>query len=260
MQLKQSAGAQYLSRVEDHGRCARPPAATARRDRDMAAKLATVVALIVVTSGGVPFRDPPLGSHCACDRGICPLDSNGRRCSCGCALKADAQPLQQLDRLLDVSCTDGMAGPYPCSDIDLMAFLPHEEIGGGSGNDIWGWTDPLTGREYALVGRSSGTAFVDVSTPRNPIYLGDLPTRTTHSGWRGIKVFADHAFVVSEAVDHGMQIFDLKQLRTVDSPPVTFTETSHYAGFGSAHTLAMNNRTGFAYAQAPARVKVACTR
>jgi choice-of-anchor B domain-containing protein len=214
----------------------------------MAAKLATVVALIAVTTVGVPFRDPPLGSHCACDGGICPLDSNGRRCSCGCALQADVQPPQPLERLLDVTCTEGMAGPYPCSEIDLMAFLPHEEIGGGSGNDIWGWTDPLTGREYALVGRSSGTAFVDVSTPRNPVYLGNLPTRTTNSPWRGIKVFADHAFIVSEAVDHGMQIFDLKQLRAVDSPPVTFAETAHYAGFGSAHTLAMNNRTGFAYA------------
>ncbi len=150
--------------------------------------------------------------------------------------------------MLDLTCTDGMAGPYPCNSIDLLAFLPHEEIGGGTGNDIWGWTDPSTGREYALVGRSSGTAFVDVSAPRNPVYLGDLPARTTHSPWRGIKVFADHAFIVSEAVDHGMQIFDLKQLRAVASPPVTFTETAHYAGFGSAHTLAMNSRTGFAYA------------
>ena len=32
------------------------------------------------------------------------------------------------------------------------------------------------------------------------------------------------------------------------APPVTFTETAHYAGFGSTHTLAINSRTGFAYA------------
>ncbi len=205
-------------------------------------------AAAVARVAGLPVPDPPLGSHCACDRGICPLDSNGRRCSCGCALKADAQPLQPLDSLLDVACTEGMAGPYPCRDIDLMAFLPHGDIGGGSGNDIWGWTDPVTGREYALVGRSSGTAFVDISTPRRPVYVGNLPTRTTISIWRGIKVFFDHAFIVSEAANHGMQVFDLTQLRGVTSPPVTFTETAHYPGFGSAHTLAMNSRTGFAYA------------
>ena len=211
-------------------------------------------ACMIVTGVGLaqirrtPIPDPPLGSHCACDRGTCQLDPNGRRCSCGCALRADAQPLQRVASVLDVACNGGMAGPYPCRDIDLMSFLPHGEIGGGSGNDLWGWTDPLTGREYALVGSSLGTAFVDISTPSQPIYIGSLPTRTANSPWRGIKVFADHAFIVSEALDHGMQVFDLRQLRGVMSPPVTFSETAWFAGFGSTHTLALNGRTGFAYA------------
>ena len=197
---------------------------------------------------GIPVPDPPRGSHCACAGGICPLDANGRRCSCGCAARADAQPVQKLDALLNTPCSEGAAGPYPCREIDLLAFLPHADLGGGSGNDVWGWTDPMTGREYALVGQSAGTAFVDISTPSRPVYLGSLPTSTVASTWRGIKVFADHAFIVSEALNHGMQVFDLTQLRHVTSPPVIFTETAHYAGFGSTHTLAMNSRTGFAYA------------
>jgi choice-of-anchor B domain-containing protein len=197
---------------------------------------------------GIRFVDPPRGSHCDCASGVCPVDSNGRGCSCGCALKADAQPVARLAAQAGITCTDGMAGSYPCHDIDLMAFLPGEEIGGGTGNDVWGWTDPVTGREYALVGRSTGTAFVDISTPTRPIYLGLLPTHTVNSTWRGIKVFANHAFVVSEALNHGMQVFDLTQLRDVVNPPVTFSETGYYAGFGSTHTLALNSRTGFAYA------------
>ena len=205
-------------------------------------------ALALARAAGIPVQDPPLGSHCDCAGGICPLDANGRRCSCGCSRKTDAQPLQQLGALVEATCSGGMAGPYPCRDIDLMAFLPHAEIGGGSGNDLWGWTDPVTGREYALVGRSSGTAVVDISNPRRPVYVGNLPTRTATSTWRGIKVFADHAFIVSEAANHGMQVFDLRQLRDVTSPPVTFTATAHYDGFGSTHTLALNTRTGFAYA------------
>ena len=221
----------------------------------MPRKLATTVAAITLTvvvalarAAGIPFQDPPLGSHCDCAGGICPLDANGRRCSCGCSRKADAQPLQQLTSQADAMCSGGMAGPYPCRDIDLMAFLPHAEMGGGSGNDLWGWTDPVTGREYALVGQSSGTAFVDISNPRRPVYVGSLPTKTATSAWRGIKVFADHAFIVSEAANHGMQVFDLTRLREVASPPTTFTETAHYAGFGSTHTLALNTQTGFAYA------------
>ena len=206
----------------------------------------TIAAL--ASAAGLSFVDPPRGSHCDCASGVCPLDANGRRCSCGCSLRADAQPSARLAAQAATTCTNGMAGPYPCREIDLMAFLPPEEIGGGTGNDIWGWTDPLTGREYALVGRSVGTAFVDITIATRPIYLGLLPTHTVNSTWRGIKVFANHAFVVSEALNHGMQVFDLTQLRDVVNPPVTFAETAYYAGFGSTHTLALNSATGFAYA------------
>ena len=217
----------------------------------MRSRIATIVLLLGLTVSAVADRaysDPPRGSHCDCDRGICPLDANGRRCSCGCAKRADAQAPVKLEAQPVTPCEGGMAGPYPCRDVELLSVLPHAEIGGGSGNDIWGWTDPETGREYALVGRSTGTAFVDISTPSQPVYLGNLPPHTAPSVWRGIKVFANHAFIVSEAIDHGMQIFDLTQLRGVTAPPVTFAETGHYAGFGSTHTLALNTRTGFAYA------------
>ena len=212
------------------------------------AVVAFIAVMAVSVAGSRVTVDPPRGSHCDCAGGLCPLDANGRRCSCGCAKVADTQPAVRLEAQPDTACTDGKAGPYPCRDIDLLAFLPHGEIGGGSGNDIWGWTDPLTGREYALVGRSTGTAFVDISNPSQPVYVGNLPTRTTASSWRGIKVFANHAFIVSEAIDHGMQVFDLTRLRDVTAPPVTLSEDAHYAGFGSTHTLAINSRTGFAYA------------
>ena len=48
------------------------------------------------------------------------------------------------------ACAGGLADTYPCSNVDLMAFLPLAQIGGGNGNDIWGWTDPVTGKEFAI--------------------------------------------------------------------------------------------------------------
>ena len=146
------------------------------------------------------------------------------------------------------TCSGGMAGTYPCSNIDLMSFLALDDIGGGSGNDIWGWTDSSTGEEYAIMGRTNGTSFVDISDPVNPIYLGNLPPHSANSTWRDIKVYADHAFIVTEADNSGMQVFDLTQLREVASPPATFSETAHYSGFGDAHNLAINEDSGFAYA------------
>ena len=144
-------------------------------------------------------------------------------------------------------CENGMAGDYPCNGYDLQVFIPCTDFGADNANDSWGWTDPDDGTEYALVGLDNGTAFLDISDPINPIYLGKLPTHTSSSLWRDVKVYNNYAFVVSEANGHGMQIFDLTRLRNVANPPETFTEDAHYDGFGSAHNVVINEETGYAY-------------
>ncbi len=161
---------------------------------------------------------------------------------------AQQQPVEALPALAATPCSGGMAGSYPCLEVDLLAFMPLSSIGGGSGSDIWGWTDPMTGNEYAIMGRTSGTSFVDITDPENPVYLGNLPPHGSNSSWRDIKVYSNHAYVVSETSGHGMQVFDLTELRNVPAPPVTFSETAHYGDFGAAHNLAINEDTGFAYA------------
>lgn len=147
-------------------------------------------------------------------------------------------------------CVDGMADIFPCENVELVGFLTLDEIGGGSGNDLWGWTDPVDAREYALVGRSNGIAFVDVSIPTAPVYVANLPSHTGESSIvRDVKVHADHAFIVADNnPGHGMQVFDLGQLRSVASPPETFPNTAHYAGFSTAHNIVINEDSGFAYA------------
>ena len=144
-------------------------------------------------------------------------------------------------------CVGGMAGSYPCNGYTLQSQISLAGLNAGAGNDSWGWTDPSDGKEYALVGLDNGTAFIDISNPTSPVYLGKLPTHTSNSSWRDIKVYNNYAFVVSEANNHGMQVFDLTRLRTVPNPPVTFTEDAHYNGFGSAHNLVINQDTGYAY-------------
>ena len=144
-------------------------------------------------------------------------------------------------------CVNGMAGPYPCENINLLSFVENGDLGGGSMNDIWGWVDPLDSAEYVLLGRTSGTSFLDITDPVNPIYLGDLPTATLNSTWRDIKVYNNYAFIVSEAGQHGMQIFDLTNLRDIASPPLLFDEDAHYSGWGNAHNIVINESTGRAY-------------
>lgn len=144
-------------------------------------------------------------------------------------------------------CVGGKADVFSCNHVDLEYFFPMNAIGGGDGNDGWGWTDPQNMNEYVLMGRAGGTSFIDIATPSAPVYLGSLPTHTQASDWRDMRVYADHAFIVSEASGHGLQVFDLRQLASVTNPPVTFTETAHLDTFGSAHNIAINEDTGFAY-------------
>tara|TARA_B110000211_G_C14056047_1_gene543394 strand:+ start:708 stop:1949 length:1242 start_codon:yes stop_codon:yes gene_type:complete len=143
-------------------------------------------------------------------------------------------------------CEDGFAGVYPCSGYDLQAIVSLETFRANSGNDSWGWTDPQTGKEYAIMGLDDGTAFVDISVPDQPVYLGKLATASVPSSWRDVKVFQNHAFIVSEAANHGMQVFDLTRLRDLPSKQ-NFTADARFTGFGNAHNIAINEASGFAY-------------
>ena len=173
--------------------------------------------------------------------------ASSQRLAVQAAQKADAQAAFDLSFMADVTCENGMAGQYPCLKVDLMSVLPLAFIGGGEGSDLWGWTDSQTGKEYAIMTRTNGTAFVDISNAQTPIYLGNLPSHTDNSLWRDVKVYQNHAFIVSDNNgNHGVQIFDLTQLRTV-TEATEFSETAHYGNIGSSHNIVINEATGYAY-------------
>jgi choice-of-anchor B domain-containing protein len=151
------------------------------------------------------------------------------------------------------ACVGGLAaGVYPCSNVDLLEFMPHATFGTASSgvktNSLWGWTDPDTGHEWVLLGLNNGTAFIDVTDPEAPVYAGKLPTHVgTSNTWRDVRVYQNHAYVVSEQGGHGMQVFDLTQLRDVENPPVIFAETAFYDKVSNTHTISINEATGYAY-------------
>ncbi|MGH7555895.1 MAG: choice-of-anchor B family protein, partial [Longimicrobiales bacterium] len=155
----------------------------------------------------------------------------------------------------EVLCNEqGKAGIFDCKNAELLSFLPVPALTlnerGVRLSGIWGWTDARTNREYALVGRNNGTSFVDITDPKKPVFLGDLPMTpgARASSWREIKVYKDHAYIVSDgAGEHGMQVFDLTQLRAVKGAPVKFEPTTLYKRINSAHNIVINEESGFAY-------------
>jgi|GEM_PF-1179269 len=149
-------------------------------------------------------------------------------------------------------CVGGSAAGYPCRDVDLLAQLDLGDLGLSFVNDIWGWTDPADGVDYALIGGIEGTVAVRLSDPMDPVVLALLPTAdpAAEEGifWRDIKVHRNHAFVVSEVVPHGLRVFDLAELRPLDGSSVaTLAPVAVYDEIESAHNIAINVETEFAY-------------
>jgi choice-of-anchor B domain-containing protein len=146
-----------------------------------------------------------------------------------------------------IKCENGEIRTFKCQNVELLAYLPKDSLGKSVGTDLWGWHDSTTGREFVLVGGES-TAFVEVTDPLNPKYLGILPPHegVTRHAAQSVKVYQHYAFIGYEGAKHGIQVFDLTQLRNVKSP-MEFKETAHYDSLANTHTITLNQETGFAY-------------
>lgn len=145
-------------------------------------------------------------------------------------------------------CVDGFADGFPCDRFDLLSQMSNAELQGTGANDIWGWKDPVTGTEYALIGERQGLAMVDLSDPYNPLLVAFMDTQTSSSSWRDMKVYADHVYVVSEAGNHGLQVLDLNQLRDITSPPQTLEPTTWVGSFSDAHNVIIDEESALLYA------------
>ena len=150
-------------------------------------------------------------------------------------------------------CSNGKAGEYPCNGYDLLSNVPVNILANTNGNpegsDIWGWTDPTTDKEYAIAAMTNSTAFVDVTDPLNPVFLGRLDSSAGNNYWRDVKIYNNHAFIVADNVGaHGMQVFDLTKLRGVTTAQ-NFTEDANYKTdvLGSCHNIFINEETAVAY-------------
>lgn len=66
-------------------------------------------------------------------------------------------------------CNNGKAAGFECNNVDLLSFVPIQELGSTyDASDSWGWTDPETGDEIAIIGMMDGTSFVQ-GTVRAPV-------------------------------------------------------------------------------------------
>lgn len=138
-------------------------------------------------------------------------------------------------------CVEGMAGDIPCDSVGLLAHVAFSDLRArpAAGNDVWGFVDLNTGREYAIAGFDNGTAVMDVTDPTSPAEVGFVQgERTT---WRDIKVYQffdkaqdrwrAYAYVTADAVADQLVVIDLSGL------PHSVRKADYDGDFLSAHNL-----------------------
>lgn len=173
-------------------------------------------------------------------------------------VSAEALAALAVDPAVEVPCVAGVAGPYPCSNVDLLGLVPLAQLGGAAGNDSWGYTAP-DGTELALMGTGRSVAFVDVTDPVNPAVIGILPTASGDTQeadgavWRDMKVNNGHAYIVSER-GGGLQVVDLDALIANPTAGGTISADVTFEGASSGpfsldgfHNLVINTDTDMLY-------------
>ena len=118
----------------------------------------------------------------------------------------------------------GLSSPsihFPSDGVRLLSWIPLGEFGPNgavSGNDCWGYVSP-SGTEYAIIGTSNGTGFVNIDNPGDAQLVEFIPG--PGSLWRDIKTYSHYAYAVSEGGE-GIQVIDLSQ---IDNGVVTHVNT-----------------------------------
>jgi len=170
-------------------------------------------------------------------------------------IDSQARPVPSMEPIAGemIECEDGEAMGHACQNVDLVSFIPLEDMRMNRGvrlNDVWGWTDPETGREFGIIGHMEAAVFVDLTDPQQPVVLGEVPRTDGSPGstWRDMKVYKDHVFIVADGAEqHGMQVFDLTRLRDWPGEYQYYEPDVHYTGIASSHNIVINEETGYAY-------------
>ena len=162
------------------------------------------------------------------------------------------------------ACTAGMAGAFPCWNIDFLAQIPLTGFSTQplSAANLWGFVDRDDNREYVIVGLRNGTAVVEVTDPANPREVATIPGVT--NAWREVKVYQvfdaaanrhrAYAYITTEGSGAGLQIIDLSGL------PASATLANTLHDLSTSHTLYISNidyATGMALPGAQAFLYVA---
>ncbi|MCZ6612100.1 MAG: choice-of-anchor B family protein, partial [Planctomycetota bacterium] len=158
-----------------------------------------------------------------CCAGVCDINP-----AC-CSLQWDALCVQIASKLLE--CSAG----FPAKNVSLYAHFPVQDFNAEFAEDSWGYVSP-SGREYAIIGLSTGTGFIEITDPANPVIIDVV---LTPNQGRDMKVFGHYVYSSSDAGP-----FHIIDVQDIDNGVVTLANTIE----GGTHNISINEQSGFLYA------------
>ena len=123
---------------------------------------------------------------------------------------------------------------FQSSRVALETHMDLTTLGASFAEDCWGYVSPSQ-REYAIVGLSQGTGFIEITDPANVVIV-DIKSQALQG--RDMKVYQN--YVYSTAEPGPTYVYDLSD---IDNGVVNFVGT-YTAG---AHNLAVDEVSGFLY-------------
>ena len=134
-----------------------------------------------------------------------------------------------------VALASNVRGQFDSLNMQLLAEVPNPT--GSSSEDVWGWTDSVTGIDYAMIGSGVGVDIYSLEDPTQPDYKG----RWLTNGF-DFKVYGDYAYSVRHVID-------LSVVRGVTSPQNFVSDATYFSsGF---HNVFINEETGVLYGSCP---------
>jgi choice-of-anchor B domain-containing protein len=111
-------------------------------------------------------------------------------------------------------------------------------------NDIWGYSTPDNGREYAIMGSLTKVHFIDITNPDAPVEVEAIAGGGS-SLWRDMKTYSKYAYSVADqnTTTEGLMVFSLSDLPNSVTKVLQTT-----AFFERCHNIFIEEATGRLYA------------
>ena len=127
----------------------------------------------------------------------------------------------------DAAAPNGSSSSAVSRNVTLLAHLDNY----GTYSACWTYVHS-DGREYAVLGTTTGTSIVNVTNPAEPYEVTFIPGLA--SQWREMKSFGNYIYISTEAQGGGIQIV---KMTDPENPVLVAT---YATGFNRAHTLTLD--------------------